>query len=171
MLYWYKSTNTDSPAAQYDPFADAVEEEEVVEEEEKEGTAPDGVSDTPPGAVSVHATEGAKKKTKIVEKEGHGTGWQFGIVKASDTSMLRPQTLVAEGPKASYTSSLRPQTRMLTYADVCSANADAEGLKFGLWNALKTYKHYKASWTKIMRRCMKTDFSWQLSAKKYEQVD
>jgi len=49
-------------------------------------------------------------------------------------------------------------------------NADAEGLKFGLWNALKTYKHYKESWTKIMRRCMKTDFSWELSAKKYEQV-
>jgi len=169
LLYSHQRTNTDSPAAQYDPFADAVEEEEVVEEEEeeKEGTPPD----TPPGGVSGDGTEGAKKKTKIVEKEGHGTGWQFGIVKASDTSMLRPQTLVAEGPKASYTSSVRPQTHMLTNACVCSANADAEGLKFGLWNALKTYKHYKASWTKIMRRCMKTDFSWQLSAKKYEQVD
>ena len=29
---------------------------------------------------------------------------------------------------------------------------DAEGLKFGLWNALKTYKHYKESWKKIMKR-------------------
>ena len=81
MLYGYKSTNTDSPAAQYDPFADAVEEEEEEEEEETDGT--------PPGGVSVDGTEGAKKKTKIVEKEGHGTGWQFGIFKASDTSSLR----------------------------------------------------------------------------------
>ena len=49
-------------------------------------------------------------------------------------------------------------------------NADAEGLKFGLWNALHTYKKYKQSWHKMMRRCMKTDFSWELSARKYEQV-
>ena len=49
-------------------------------------------------------------------------------------------------------------------------NADAEGLKFGLWNALHTYKNYKQSWQKMMRRCMKTDFSWELSARKYEQV-
>ena len=49
-------------------------------------------------------------------------------------------------------------------------NADAEGLKFGLWNALHTYKNYKQSWHKMMRRCMKTDFSWELSARKYEQV-
>ena len=83
MLYWYKSTNTDSSAAQYDPFADAVEEEEVDEEEEEEKT------DIPPGGVSVDGTEGAKKKTKIVEKEGHGTGWQFGIVKASDISIFK----------------------------------------------------------------------------------
>jgi len=49
-------------------------------------------------------------------------------------------------------------------------SADAEGLKFGLWNALHTYKHYKESWKKMMYRCMTTDFSWDLSAKKYEQV-
>jgi len=82
---------------QYDPFADA----EVKEEEEGE--------------------------KEVVEKEGHGTGWQF-------------------------------------------STADAEGLKFGLWNALHTYKHFKDSWKKIVKRCMKTDFSWELSAKKYEQV-
>jgi len=49
-------------------------------------------------------------------------------------------------------------------------NADAEGLKFGLWNALHTYKKFPASWKKMVKRCMKTDFSWELSAKKYEQV-
>eukprot|EP00802_Teleaulax_amphioxeia_P007215 Tamp_07221.p1 GENE.Tamp_07221~~Tamp_07221.p1 ORF type:complete len:746 (+),score=180.62 Tamp_07221:72-2309(+) len=100
---------------QYDPFADAA----VVEEEEEVKAA---------AATNVTGTgEGVEKKVKVVEQEGHGTGWQFG-------------------------------------------NADAEGLKFGLWNALNTYKHHKASWKKIMRRCMKTDFSWELSAKKYEQV-
>lgn len=36
------------------------------------------------------------------------------------------------------------------------------GLKFGLWNALHTYKHYKDSWKKMMKRCMTTDFSWEL---------
>eukprot|EP00293_Proteomonas_sulcata_P014869 CAMPEP_0184292952 /NCGR_PEP_ID=MMETSP1049-20130417/4590_1 /TAXON_ID=77928 /ORGANISM="Proteomonas sulcata, Strain CCMP704" /LENGTH=361 /DNA_ID=CAMNT_0026600875 /DNA_START=114 /DNA_END=1199 /DNA_ORIENTATION=- len=49
-------------------------------------------------------------------------------------------------------------------------SADAEGLKFGLWNALHTYKHYKESWQRIMKRGMLTDFSWERSAKNYLQV-
>jgi len=49
-------------------------------------------------------------------------------------------------------------------------SADAEGIKFGLWNALHTYKHFPESWQGLMKRCMKKDFSWELSAKKYEQV-
>jgi len=48
--------------------------------------------------------------------------------------------------------------------------ADAGGLMFGVWNALNTYKNHKVSWAKMMKRCMRTDFSWELSAKKYEQI-
>jgi len=48
--------------------------------------------------------------------------------------------------------------------------ADREGVKFGLWNALNTYKNYKDSWKKMMKRCMTTDFSWEKSAQKYVEV-
>jgi starch synthase len=47
---------------------------------------------------------------------------------------------------------------------------DAGGIRFGLWNALHTYKHFPESWVELMKRCMRKDFSWDLSAKKYEQV-
>jgi len=47
---------------------------------------------------------------------------------------------------------------------------DAEGLKFGLWNALNTYKHFKEAWARIVVRCMKQDFSWETSARKYQQI-
>lgn len=48
--------------------------------------------------------------------------------------------------------------------------ADAEGLKFGLWNSLNTYKNYKESWKKLVVRCMKQDFSWEKSALRYIDV-
>jgi len=47
---------------------------------------------------------------------------------------------------------------------------DEGGVRFGLWNALHTYKHYKDSWQELMVSAMSKDFSWELSAKKYEQV-
>jgi len=37
---------------------------------------------------------------------------------------------------------------------------DAEGLKFGLWHALDTYKHHKEAWRSLVRRAMEKDFSW-----------
>mmetsp|Transcript_40308 Transcript_40308/g.126886 ORF Transcript_40308/g.126886 Transcript_40308/m.126886 type:complete len:286 (-) Transcript_40308:23-880(-) len=47
---------------------------------------------------------------------------------------------------------------------------DAEGLKYGLWNALNTYKNHKDAWAGIVRRCMEQDFSWERSAKRYVEI-
>lgn len=49
-------------------------------------------------------------------------------------------------------------------------NCDAGGLQWGLWNALKVYKKDKEEWAGIMERGMTTDFSWDGSAAKYEQL-
>ena len=48
--------------------------------------------------------------------------------------------------------------------------ADAPGLKFGLYNAIDTFKHYKDAWAKIVVRCMRMNFSWEKSALKYVDV-
>jgi len=48
--------------------------------------------------------------------------------------------------------------------------ADAEGLKFGLWNALNTFRNFRASWKKLMARCMSQNFSWEKSASRYVEV-
>lgn len=48
--------------------------------------------------------------------------------------------------------------------------ADADGLKFGLWNALNTFRNFKASWKKLMARCMQQNFSWEKSASRYVEV-
>ena len=47
---------------------------------------------------------------------------------------------------------------------------DAEGLKWGVYNAIKTFKHDKPAWDAMVVRCMKVDFSWDRSALKYVQV-
>jgi starch synthase len=47
---------------------------------------------------------------------------------------------------------------------------DAEGLKYGLWNALNTYKNHKEAWAKVVKRAMTTDFSWKRSAKRYVEI-
>ena len=47
---------------------------------------------------------------------------------------------------------------------------DADGLKFGLWNAINTFKHFKEAWNKMVVRCMKMNFSWDRSATKYVEV-
>ena len=46
----------------------------------------------------------------------------------------------------------------------------APGLKFGLYNAIDTFKHYKDAWAKIVVRCMRMNFSWEKSALKYVDV-
>jgi len=48
--------------------------------------------------------------------------------------------------------------------------ADPEGLKYGLWNALNTYKNFPESWEKLRIRCMEQDFSWAKSAKRYHEI-
>ena len=47
---------------------------------------------------------------------------------------------------------------------------DADGLKFGLWNAINTFKHFKEAWNKMVVRCMKMNFSWDRSATRYVEV-
>ena len=39
---------------------------------------------------------------------------------------------------------------------------DAQGLKFGLYNALLTFKNYKDAWKKMIVRCMSMNFSWYM---------
>jgi len=48
--------------------------------------------------------------------------------------------------------------------------ADAAGLQFGLWNAINTFKNYKEDWSKMIKRCMRMNFSWEKSAVKYVDV-
>mmetsp|Transcript_12360 Transcript_12360/g.43027 ORF Transcript_12360/g.43027 Transcript_12360/m.43027 type:complete len:104 (+) Transcript_12360:129-440(+) len=47
---------------------------------------------------------------------------------------------------------------------------DAEGVKFGLWHALNTYKNHKEAWQELVKRCMQQDFSWNRSAKRYMEI-
>lgn len=47
---------------------------------------------------------------------------------------------------------------------------DAEGLKFGLYNSMLTYKNYKEAWQKMIVRCMSMNFSWDRSAARYVKV-
>ncbi|EKX43398.1 hypothetical protein GUITHDRAFT_73067 [Guillardia theta CCMP2712] len=49
-------------------------------------------------------------------------------------------------------------------------NCDANGLKWGLWNALEIYKKKPEVWDNLRKRCMEQDFSWIASAKKYIQL-
>lgn len=48
--------------------------------------------------------------------------------------------------------------------------ADAAGLKFGLFNSINTYRNYKEAWKDMMVRAMRQDFSWEKSARKYVEV-
>eukprot|EP00802_Teleaulax_amphioxeia_P009246 Tamp_09262.p1 GENE.Tamp_09262~~Tamp_09262.p1 ORF type:complete len:705 (-),score=126.08 Tamp_09262:87-2000(-) len=47
---------------------------------------------------------------------------------------------------------------------------DGEGLKFGLWHALDTYKNHKEAWKAMVKRAMETDFSWDNAAKRYLEI-
>jgi starch synthase len=44
------------------------------------------------------------------------------------------------------------------------------GLQWGLHNALRLYKKNPEDWAKTVRRAMSKDFSWDISAQKYEQL-
>ena len=48
--------------------------------------------------------------------------------------------------------------------------ADAAGLKFGLFNSINTYRNYKEAWKDMMVRAMRQDFSWEKIARKYVEV-
>jgi len=48
--------------------------------------------------------------------------------------------------------------------------ADGDGLKYGLWNALNTYKHHPQAWQDLIQRCMAADFSWEKSAARYVEI-
>ena len=41
---------------------------------------------------------------------------------------------------------------------------DAEGVKFGLWHAIDTFKHHKEAWAAMKKRAMSKDFSWATAA-------
>ena len=43
---------------------------------------------------------------------------------------------------------------------------DAEGVKFGLWHAIDTFKHHKEAWAAMKKRAMSKDFSWANAAKR-----
>jgi len=49
-------------------------------------------------------------------------------------------------------------------------NCDANGLRWGLWEALSLYKRRPDDWDALRRRCMQRDFSWSASADKYIQL-
>jgi starch synthase len=50
------------------------------------------------------------------------------------------------------------------------SNCDANGLKWGLWEAMRIYKKEPEEWAALRTRCMHKDFSWSGSADKYLQI-
>lgn len=118
-----------------------------------------------------NATNSTGNETKVEDVPGKGTGWQFDAADAGGSLPPRPfppfpcrlplMFLLAPSEcSRECDGGMRLAEKMEDVESFVVEHGGA-GLKFGLWNALHTYKNYKDSWKRIMQRCMLTDFSWE----------